>query len=406
MIDPEPIRIRFHAAAPFLDERGRRIFAAAEAKAAGAGGISAAAKATGIARSTIRRGLADLAAGAGAIPGRVRRPGGGRKCVETEQPGIGEALEGLVEGTIRGDPESPLRWVSRSQRRLSRELAAMGFRASQRTVARLLRGLGFSLQANRKTKEGGVHPDRDEQFQNINRLILAHQADGQPAISVDTKKKELVGDFKNAGRELRPKGGPETVRVHDFEDKTLGKVVPYGVYDIAANKGWVRLGVDNDTAAFAVETIRRWWESIGKARHPGATRLLVTADSGGSNSPRIRLWKRELQRLADETGLAVTVAHLPPGTSKWNKIEHRLFAFISMNWRGKPLISHQVILQLIGSTRNDGGLEVACELDLGSDPKGIKVTDEEMAGIAIERAEFRGEWNYTIRPRMAPWAAR
>ena len=399
MIDIEPIRRRYLAAAPFLNERGRRVLAAAEAKAAGAGGISAVAKATGIARSTIRRGLADVAVGVANIPGRVRRPGGGRRSAERSQPGLLEALKALVDGAIRGDPESPLRWVSRSQRRLSRELAARGFRASQRTVARLLRGLGFSLQANRKTREGGVHPDRDEQFQTINRLILSHQADGQPAISVDTKKKELVGDFKNGGRELRPTGEPEAVRVHDFEDKGLGKVVPYGVYDIAANKGWVRLGVDNDTAAFAVETIRRWWEMIGRARHPGAGRLLVTADSGGSNSPRIRLWKRELQRLADDTGLAITVAHLPPGTSKWNKIEHRLFAFISMNWRGKPLVSHQVILQLIGSTKNDGGLEVACELDLGKYPKGLKVSDSEMAALNIARAEFRGEWNYTIRPR-------
>jgi len=257
MIDIEPIRRRYLAAAPFLNERGRRVLAAAEAKVAGAGGISAVAKATGVARSTIRRGLADVAVGVANIPGRVRRPGGGRRSAERSQPGLLKALEGLVDGAIRGDPESPLRWVSRSQRRLSRELAARGFRASQRTVARLLRGLGFSLQANRKTREGGVHPDRDEQFQTINRLILSHQADGQPAISVDTKKKELVGDFKNGGRELRPTGEPEAVRVHDFEDKGLGKVVPYGVYDIAANKGWVRLGVDNDTAAFAVETIRR-----------------------------------------------------------------------------------------------------------------------------------------------------
>jgi hypothetical protein len=401
MIDIEPIRCRFLTAVPFLDERGRRVLAAAEAKAAGPGGISAVAKATGVARSTIRRGLADVAVGVGNIPGRIRRPGGGRRSAERSQPGLLEALERLVDGAIRGDPEAPLRWVSRSQRRLSRELAAHGFRASQRTVARLLRGLGFSLQANRKTREGGVHPDRDTQFQNINRLILNHQADGQPAISVDTKKKELVGDFKNGGRELRPTGEPEAVRVHDVEDKGLGKVVPYGVYDIANNQGWVRLGVDNDTAAFAVETIRRWWETIGRPRHPGATRLLVTADSGGSNSPRIRLWKRELQRLADETGLAITVAPLPPGTSKWNKIEHRLFAFISINWRGKPLVSHQVILQLIGSTKNDGGLEVACELDRGTYPKGLKVSDSEMAALNIERAEFRGEWNYTIRPRPA-----
>jgi transposase len=399
MIDIESIRRRFLAVAPFLDERGRRVLAAAEAKAAGLGGISAVAKATGVARSTIRRGLADVAVGVENIPGRVRRPGGGRRSAERSQAGLLEALDRLVDGAIRGDPESPLRWVSRSQRRLSRELAARGFRASQRTVARLLRGLGFSLQANRKTREGGVHPDRDEQFQTINRLILSHQADGQPAISVDTKKKELVGDVKNGGRELRPTGEPEAVRVHDVEDKGLGKVVPYGVYDIANNTGWVRLGVDNDTAAFAVETIRRWWETIGRARHPGAGRLLVTADSGGSNSPRIRLWKRELQRLADDTGLAITVAHLPPGTSKWNKIEHRLFAFISMNWRGKPLVSHQVILQLIGSTKNDGGLEVACELDLGTYPKGLKVSHSEMAALNIERAEFRGEWNYTIRAR-------
>ncbi len=395
----ESLRAKFEAVLPHLDERQQRLVMAAEARCLGHGGIAAVACATGASRSRISQGIAELEAGDEPL-GRVRRRGGGRKALSATDPGLVEALLALVEPTRRGDPCSPLCWSTLSTRKLAAELTDAGHRVGPDTVAKLLGEQGFSLQANAKTVEGGQHPDRDAQFGYLNDQAREHLAAGDPVISVDTKKKELVGAYRNGGAEWRPAGDPEQVKVHDFIDPALGKVNPYGVYDLGANTGWVSVGIDHDTAAFAVETIRRWWESIGKARHPDATRLLVTADSGGSNSPRIRLWKRELQRLADETGLAITVAHLPPGTSKWNKIEHRLFAFISMNWRGKPLISHQVILQLIGSTRNDGGLEVACELDLGSYPKGIKVTDEEMAGIAIERAEFRGEWNYTIRPRQ------
>ena len=327
--------------APFLDERGRRLFTASEARAAGRGGVTAVATATRVARSTIGRGLAELRRGRDDLGSRIRRPGGGRKPAGETQPGLLEALGELVQSAIRGDPEAALLWVSKSQRHLARALTERGFAAGQKLVGRLLRRLGFSLQANRKTREGTSHPDRDAQFEYINARVKAWQTAGQPAISVDTKKKELVGDFKNGGRELRPKGQPEAVRVHDFALPELGKVAPYGVYDIAANAGWVNLGIDHDTAAFAVERIRRWWRDLGRPRYPTATRLLITADCGGSNGVRVRLWKRELQGFADETGLSVTVAHLPPGTSKWNRIEHRLFAFITQNWRGKPLLTHQ-----------------------------------------------------------------
>jgi DDE family transposase len=292
--------------------------------------------------------------------------------------------------------------VSRSQRQIVRALGERGFEVSQKLVGLLLRELGYSCQANRKTREGTSHPDRDAQFAHINTIVQAAMVAGQPAISVDTKKKELVGDFKNSGRELRPKGQPEPVRVHDFELPGLGKVAPYGVYDLAANAGWVSVGVDADTAAFAVESIRRWWQPLGRARYPEAQRLVITADCGGSNGVRVRLWKRELQRFANETGLAVTVAHLPPGTSKWNRVEHRLFAYISQNWRGKPLISHQVIVQLIGATTTQTGLTVRCELDANCYPKGVKVTNAEMAALAIERDPFHGEWNYTISPSQQP----
>lgn len=316
------------------------------------------------------------------------------------QPELPAALEALIKDAIRGDPETPLRWVSRSQRRIVQALAERGFAVSQKLVGLLLRELGYSCQANRKTLEGTNHPDRDAQFAHINTVVQAAMAAGQPAISVDTKKKELVGDFKNPGRELRPKGQPEPVRVHDFELPGLGKVAPYGVYDLAANAGWVSVGVDADTAAFAVESIRRWWQQLGQVRYPKAKQLVITADCGGSNGARVRLWKRELQRFADECGLAITVAHLPPGTSKWNRIEHRLFVAISQNWRGKPLVSHQVIVQLIGATTTQTGLTVRCELDTNSYPKGIKVTDAEMAALAIERDAFHGEWNYTISPHQ------
>ena len=402
MIDIDAMRLRWQQTEPFLDERGRRLFAANTALAAGRGGIVASSVATGVARSTIKRGINELHAGRNEISARVRRPGGGRKSAVTHQPGLPAALEALIEDAIRGDPCSPLRWVSRSLRHLVKALAAQGFQASQRVVANLLRELRYSCQANRKTREGANHPDRDAQFTHINTTVKAAIAAGEPAISVDTKKKELVGDFKNNGRELRRRGDPEPVRVHDFKIPELGKVAPYGVYDIAANHGWVSVGIDADTGAFAVESIRRWWYKLGRARYPDAKTLTITADCGGSNGPQVKLWKRELQRLANETGLQVMVVHLPPGTSKWNKIEHRLFAFITMNWRGKPLISHQVIVQLIGSTTTETGLKVACEIDGNLYPRGIKVGGAEMQAINITRDEFHGEWNYTIAPNQQP----
>jgi hypothetical protein len=399
VIDTIAIKARFDAFAPFLDERGRRLFAASEARAAGRGGVTAVSLATGIARSTIDRGLADLRAGAKQLGNRVRRAGGGGKPAIETQPGLLDALNELVQSSIRGDPEAALLWVSKSQRHLAAALTEKGFTAGQKLVGRLLRRLGFSLQANSKTREGASHPDRNAQFEHINAQVTAFQAAGEPAISVDTKKKELVGDFKNGGRELRPKGQPEPVRVHDFVIPALGKAVPYGVYDIAANSGWVNLGITHDTAAFAVESIRRWWRERGAARYPTATRLLITADCGGSNGVRVRLWKRELQVLADELGIAITVCHLPPGTSKWNRIEHRLFAFITQNWRGKPLLTHQVIIQLIASTTTATGLTVACRLDANPYEKGIKVSNTEMAKLNITPANFHGDWNYTFTPR-------
>jgi hypothetical protein len=320
----------------------------------------------------------------------------------THQPGLPAALETLIEDAIRGDPMSPLRWVSRSQRHLVKELTAQGFKVSQRVVGKLLRELHYSCQANRKTREGSNNPDRNAQFEHVNATVQAAIAAGEPAISVDTKKKELVGDFKNNGRELRPRGDPEPVRVHDFKIPELGKVAPYGVYDIAANHGWVSIGISADTGAFAVESIRRWWYKLGKPRYPNATCLTITADCGGSNGPQGKLWKRELQRLANETGLKITVAHLPPGTSKWNRIEHRLFAFITMNWRGKPLVNHQVIVQLIGATTTVKGLKVCCEIDANLYPKGVEVSDQEIQAINITRDIFHGEWNYTIAPNQQP----
>jgi len=402
VIDVDDIRLRWQQAETFLDERGRRLLAANEALAQGYGGVSAVAQATGLARSTINRGIGELRSGRNEIGSRVRRAGGGRKSAVAHQPDLPAALETLIEDAIRGDPCSPLRWVSRSLRHLVKALAAQGFRASQRVVANLLRQLHYSCQANRKTREGANHPDRDAQFAHINETVKAAIAAGEPAISVDTKKKELVGDFKNNGRELRRKGNPEPVRVHDFKIPELGKVAPYGVYDIAANHGWVSVGIDADTGAFAVESIRRWWCKLGKTRYPNAKCLTITADCGGSNGPQVRLWKRELQRFANETGLKIRATHLPPGTSKWNKIEHRLFAFITMNWRGKPLVSHQVIVQLIGATTTNTGLKVCCEIDANLYPKGVKVTDREMLAVNITRDDFHGEWNYTIAPNQQP----
>jgi Rhodopirellula transposase DDE domain len=398
-MDTASIKARFAALTPFLNERDRRLWAASEAEALGRGGVTAVCAVTGIARSTIGRGLSELRNGENPTPDRVRRAGGGRKPKTETEPGLLEALAKLVQSAIRGDPQAALLWVSKSQRHLARALAECGFTASQKLVGRLLRRLGFSLQANQKTREGTSHPDRNAQFEYINAQVDAFQAAGQPTISVDTKKKELVGDFKNGGRELRPKGEPEPVRVHDFVIPELGKVAPYGVYDIAANTGWINLGINHDTAAFAVESIRRWWQQLGQARYHQAKRLLITADCGGSNGARVRLWKTELQALADQTGLSITVAHLPPGTSKWNRIEHRLFAFITQNWRGKPLLTHQVIVQLIASTTTKTGLTVQCRLDQNAYDKGIKISDAEMARLNITPANFHGEWNYTIAPR-------
>jgi len=402
VIDTADIRRRWRQATTFLDERGRRLFAANEAVAQGHGGVLATSIATGLARSTIDRGIEELRSGRNELGSRQRRSGGGRKSAVAHQPGLPVALEKLIEDAIRGDPCSPLRWVSRSQRHLVAALTAQGFQVSQRVVGKLLHTLGYSCQANRKTREGSNHPDRNAQFAHVNKTVKAAIAAGEPAISVDTKKKELIGDFKNNGCELRRKGDPEPVRVHDFKIPELGKVAPYGVYDIAANHGWVSVGISADTGAFAVESIRRWWYALGKERYPEATSLTITADCGGSNGPQVKLWRRELQRFANETRLKITVTHLPPGTSKWNRIEHRLFAFITMNWRGKPLVSHQVIVQLISGTTTDTGLKVCCELDGNLYPKGVEVSDEELQAINITRNKFHGEWNYTIAPNQQP----
>ncbi|MGA9566061.1 MAG: ISAzo13 family transposase [Candidatus Korobacteraceae bacterium] len=398
MLDFEAIRERYTQLSAHLDERGRRMFAAAEARAAGYGGIAAVSRATGLAASTIGRGLKELAA-AGLESDRIRRPGGGRKALWVSDPKLLDDLLTLVAPSERGDPMSPLRWTCKSLRRLAAELRALGHRISHTVVGEVLKQQKFSLQGNRKTREGDSHPDRDAQFAYINESVTRMLAGQQPVISVDTKKKELVGDFKNGGREWRPRGDPEEVRVHDFLIKELGRAVPYGVYDLAANEGWVSVGIDHDTAAFAVQTIRSWWHNVGHQQYPGATCLTITADGGGSNGSRVRLWKYQLQKLADELGMEINVHHLPPGTSKWNKIEHRLFSFISMNWRAKPLVSYRVIVDLISATTTDAGLKVRCELDKNSYPKGIVVSDQEMAKINILRADFHGEWNYTIRPR-------
>ena len=398
MVDSDSISERFVALSPYLDERGRRLFAATEASSAGYGGVAAVSRITGIAPSTIGRGQRDLTEDVNLDPGRVRRPGGGRKPRVVTDPGLLPALLALVEPTERGDPMSALRWTCKSLQRLAADLRAQGHVVSHTVVGELLAQQNFSLQANSKTREGGDHPDRDAQFRQIDQSVSEASAAHQPVISVDTKKKELVGDFKNAGREWRPKGTPEEVRVHDFVIKELGRAVPYGVYGLAANAGWVCIGVDNDTAEFAVQTIRRWWYEVGRVRYPDAKHLTITADGGGSNGSRVRLWKRELHRLATEIGIDIKVHHLPPGTSKWNKIEHRLFAFISQNWRATPLVSYRVIVDLISATTTDKGLIVRCELDERTYPKAIAVSDQQMDAINMTRAEFHGEWNYTIHP--------
>jgi len=398
----EGIKERYARVAGTLDERARRAVVASEALAIGWGGITAVARATGLSRTVIQKGIKELSGTAPvAAPGRVRRPGGGRKKTVEKDPDVQADLERLVEPVTRGDPESPLRWTCKSVRKLAAALRAQGHRVSHAWVAGMLRAQGYSLQGNRKTREGADHPDRDAQFAYINAAAERYLAAGDPVISVDTKKKELVGDFKNGGREWRPKGQPEEVRMHDFPIPELGRVSPYGVYDLAANAGWVNVGIDHDTAAFAVESIRRWWDRAGRARYPQAGRLLLTADGGGSNGSRVRLWKRELQRLADETGLEISVRHFPPGTSKWNKIEHRLFSFITQNWRGQPLVSYAVILSLIAATTTETGLTVESYLDTNTYPTKLKVSDDEMATIRLQPDAFHGEWNYTILPHAS-----
>jgi transposase len=402
-METHAIEERFELLKPFLDERRRRLLVAAEAKVLGRGGTSIVARATGVSRVTITAGRKELQS-APPAPAlelqRSRKPGGGRKKTVEKDPRLVKDLESLIEPYTRGAPDSPLRWTCKSVRRLAEELKKMGHATSHRMVAELLQELGYSLQSNRKSLEGSAHPDRNAQFEYINRQTMRFQAEGQPVISVDTKKKERVGDFKNNGRELRPKGDPERVRVHDFEIKELGKVAPYGVFDLQRNEGWVSVGTDHDTAAFAVESIRRWWKTMGGSAYPAAKRLLITADSGGSNGARVKLWKTELQELANQTGLGISVSHFPPGTSKWNKIEHRLFAHISRNWRGKPLISHEVIVNLIGATTTKTGLKVKCALDRNLYPKGIKVGSKKLGQVQIERSLFHGEWNYTIKPEQ------
>jgi transposase len=399
VIDEAVIGEKYRLLAGGLDERAMRRWAAAEAVSLGRGGTAAVARATGIAETTIRRGRQELVSGEVPQPGRVRRPGAGRKPLIEIDATLLEDLERLVDDTARGDPEAPLRWTAKSLRNLASELRAQGHEISAASVAPLLRGLGYSLQANSKTREGARHPDRDAQFAHINETVAAALASSQPVISVDTKKKELIGDFKNAGRELRPKGDPEKVRTHDFKDEQLGKVNPYGVYDVAQDTGWVSVGIDHDTAQFAVASIHGWWEHLGRKRYPDATTLTITADCGGSNGYRTRLWKTELQQLADETGLQIRVCHFPPGTSKWNKIEHRLFSFISMNWRAKPLVSRQTVIDLIAATTTRTGLEVFARLDEQTYPKGIKVSDADLAAVQLEGNAFHPEWNYTIKPR-------
>ena len=395
----EKLGRKYRTLSAALSERSRRLWAAAEAKELGWGGVSAVAKATGLSRLTIARGVRELQAPPPLEPSRVRRPGGGRKRAAVLDPTLVDDLQRLVEPVTRGDPESPLRWTCKSTRRLAKELGGMGHKASHTLVAALLHELGYSLQANRKTREGTSHPDRNAQFEHINRTAAAFLQRQQPTISVDTKKKELVGDFKNGGRQWRPQGDPQKVRVHDFPDKKLGKAVPYGVYDVARNTGWVSVGMDHDTAQFAVNTIRRWWRRMGRRRYPRAAELLIVADSGGSNGARVRLWKWELQKLANETGMVIRVCHLPPGTSKWNKIEHRLFSFITKNWRGRPLLTHATIVNLIASTTTEAGLVVRCALDTRKYAPKIRVSDKQMATIHLEPDRFHGDWNYAIRPK-------
>jgi hypothetical protein len=392
-------RKRYREMAPVLDEQSRRRFVALEARALGRGGVSLMARITGLARRTIYHGLSDIRDDVAAAPGRIRKDGGGRKKKASQDPTLLVDLKRLIEPVTRGDPMRPLLWTCRSLRHLANALAKKGHEVCPTVVGNLLHDMGYSLQANNKTREGSKHIDRDAQFEYINTQAVAFLAADEPVISVDTKKKELVGNFKNNGREWHRKGAPEAVNVHDFIDPKLSRAVPYGVYDINNNVGWVSVGTDHDTACFAVNAIRSWWRAMGKKRHPKAKRLMITADGGGSNGYRVRLWKVELQKLADELKLPVTVCHLPPGTSKWNKIEHRLFSFITINWRGKPLRSYRTIVQLIAATTTKAGLKVRAELDENKYPKGIKISDTQLTAVNLSRHAFHGDWNYTIAPQ-------
>ncbi|MGH3949558.1 MAG: ISAzo13 family transposase [Pseudonocardiaceae bacterium] len=399
-MDAATVATKYAALSGSLTERSRRLWAATEAMSLGHGGIALVERATGISRSTITRGIREVESGASdeLPPERTRRPGGGRKRTTEKDRTLLEDLDSLVEPVTLGDPDSPLRWTSKSVRHLADELTAMGHDVSYRLVARLLNESGYSLPANRKTREGSQHEDRDAQFRYIAQRVRRQFQQGDPAISVDTKKKELIGDFKNPGREWRPKGRPEPVRVHDFLIPEHGKAIPYGVYDLSRDEGWVSVGIDHDTASFAVHAVRRWWKLMGRSAYPQADSLLITADAGGSNGPRVRLWKWELQKFANRTGLSITVCHFPPGTSKWNKIEHRLFSHIAMNWRGKPLVSLAAIVSLIGSATTRSGLRIRSEIDHGFYPLGVQITDQQMAKVQLQPHAFHGEWNYTIRP--------
>ena len=394
----QEIKNKWNKLMPHLDERQRRLLAAAEARVLGYGGVSLVAEASGLSRTTIHKALEELDAPPLA-DGYARQPGGGRKCLSEQDPSIVTALEMLIAPVTRGHPESPLRWTCKSTRQLAEALSQQGYSVAHRTVADLLRQLGYSLQANAKLLEGKQHPDRDAQFQYINRLTKRCLRRKLPAISVDTKKKELVGSYKQHGREWQPQGQPEAVKTHDFPNPKVGKAIPYGVYDMGRNEGWVNVGCDHDTASFAVESIRRWWRYMGRKVYPDADALLISADAGSSNGYRRRLWKVELQQLADDTGLKITVCHFPPGTSKWNKIEHRLFAHITMNWRGRPLVSHEVVVNLIGATKTRTGLKVKARLDTSIYPTKVKVSDEELDTVNLKPHTFHGEWNYTISPR-------
>jgi hypothetical protein len=398
MIDENPIRIRYQAVRRSLDERGRRLHAAAEAITAGHGGVAAASRATKVARSTIGRGIKDLRE-PGSLSGKVRRKGAGRPTATAKDPTLLDDLRRLLEPATMGDPMRPLLWVSKSHAKLAAALRAMGHKVGASTIPKLLRQLGYRRHVNRKTKDGSNHPDRDAQFEYVNAKAREFQAAGQPVISVDTKKKELIGEFKNPGSDYGPKGKPIEVDAHDFENKELGKVVPYGVYDVGANSGYVSLGIDHDTAQFAVNATRLWLDKMGRERYPATRKVMVTADCGGSNGPRLRLWKVELQRLADETSLTFQVCHYPPGTSKWNKIEHRMFCHITQNWRATPLTSRLAVVELIANTTTKTGLTIRCELDSNIYQKGIKVSDEEMATLNLKGDEFHPDWNYTISPR-------